>query len=175
MAVLIEAISVVINTQALSKAFKRGDEFEAVVPTRAWCADNELIAVAFMMPQDAEAFIQKLESLGLSHLDHNNEADDIVVVDQARGPMSTCRWAEFGHVSIDGNQVAAGRLSGSENHQLVTPPHWVYERSLSSSYGFVPADQVDKSLEYLRHENGVDVYLSKLTGEEVYIGRTGET
>jgi hypothetical protein len=33
---------------------------------------------------------------------------------------------------------------------------------------------VDKSLKFLRHENGVDVYLNKLTDEEVYSSRTGE-
>jgi hypothetical protein len=34
---------------------------------------------------------------------------------------------------------------------------------------------VDKSLEFLRREDGLDVYFNKLTGKEVYIGRTGET
>jgi len=28
-------------------------------------------------------------------------------------------------------------------------------------------------LKFLRHEDGLDVYLNVLTGEEAYIGRTG--
>ena len=59
--------------------------------------------------------------------------------------------------------------------QVVTPPTWKFDGSLSHSYGFAPTEHVDKSLKYLRHENGLDVYLNTVTGQEVYIGRTGET
>jgi len=58
--------------------------------------------------------------------------------------------------------------------QVVSPPGWAFESSLSRSFGFVPSEHADKSLTYLRHENGLDVYLNSVTGEEVYIGRTGE-
>ena len=33
---------------------------------------------------------------------------------------------------------------------------------------------VDKSLTFLRHENGLDVYLNAVTGTEVFVGRTGK-
>jgi hypothetical protein len=59
--------------------------------------------------------------------------------------------------------------------QVVTPPGWVYEKSLSSSYGYVPTGHKDGGLKYLRHEDGLDVYLNTLTGAEVYVGRTGES
>lgn len=56
----------------------------------------------------------------------------------------------------------------------MTPDGWQYQGSLSQTYAFAPADHVDKSLKFLRHEDGVDVYLNSLTGKEVYLGRTGE-
>jgi hypothetical protein len=46
--------------------------------------------------------------------------------------------------------------------------------SLNRTFGFVPNGELEKSLEFLRHENGSDVFLNKLTGKEVYTGRTGE-
>ena len=58
---------------------------------------------------------------------------------------------------------------------VVTPPGWEYDKSLSSSYGFVPNEHIEKGLKFLRHENGLDVYLNPLTGEEVFVGRTDKT
>ena len=71
--------------------------------------------------------------------------------------------------------MATCRLVDSDLMEIVTPEGWEYENSLSSSYGFVPTEYADKGLKYLRHENGTDVYLNPVTGEEVYVGRTGES
>jgi len=177
MAVLIEAISVVIRADSLLKSFN-GDweSFKAIVPNQTLCADNEIVRVGFMTPSDVESFIKKLGKYGLVFL-RNDESVDIVVVDQMRGPTKKCDWVEYGHINMgnEGQRVAACRLIGSEVMQIVTPPNWVYEKSLSSSYGFVPTEHADKGLKYLRHENGLDIYLNPVTGEEVYVGRTGES
>jgi hypothetical protein len=45
---------------------------------------------------------------------------------------------------------------------------------LSAGYDFVPTEQLDKSLVFLRHEGGLDVYFNRVTGKEVYVGRTGQ-
>jgi len=177
MSVLIEAISVIIRADALLKAFNGDWEaFKAIVPNKTLCADNEVVRVGFMTPDDVESFIKKLEKYGLTFL-RNDESVDIAVVDQMRGPIKKCAWIEFGHVDMSdgGQRVAACRLVGSELMQIVTPPDWVYEKSLSSSYGFVPTEHKDKGLKYLRHENELDVYLNPVTGEEVYVGRTGDS
>jgi hypothetical protein len=58
--------------------------------------------------------------------------------------------------------------------EIVTPPEWKFENSLSSRFGLVPDGQVEKSMKFLRHEGGMDVYLNLLTGKEVFVGRTGE-
>ena len=71
--------------------------------------------------------------------------------------------------------MAACRLVNSQVQEIITPDEWNYDSSLSSSYGFVPTEHAEKGLKYLRHENGLDVYLNPTTGKEVYVGRTGES
>ena len=177
MAVLIEAISVVVRADALLTKFAGGwDAFKARVPNQTLCADNDIARVGFMSPPDVESFVQLLKRSGLTYLEHG-QAIDLVVADQLHGLASPCSWAEFGHVNLGNDpkqRIAACRLAGSTDMQVVTPPGWAFESSLSQSFGFAPTEHVDKSLTYLRHENGLDVYLNSLTGEEVYIGRIGE-
>jgi hypothetical protein len=175
MAVLIEAISVVIRADALLEKFPGGwDGFKTIVPNQTLCADDEIVRVGFMSPQDVESFVDKLESNGLEFL-RSGEAIDIAVVDQMRGLSSKCSWLEFGHVNMSGNgtSVAACRLTGSQVMQVVTPPGWEYVSSLRSTNAFVPIEHVEKGVRFVRHENGLDIYLDPITGEEMYVGRTG--
>ena len=66
MAVLIEAISVVVRADELLKKFPGGwDAFKAIVPNQTLCADNEIVRVGFMVPQDVESFIKRLQRVGL--------------------------------------------------------------------------------------------------------------
>jgi hypothetical protein len=177
MAVLIEAISVVIRADSLLNAFNdEWKEFVAIVPNQTLCADTELARVGFMTPNDVELFIKKLEMFGLTYLE-NDKCVDIAVVDQLRGPTMECDWLEFSHgdLSEQGHRVAGCSLLNSEITKLFTPDGWEHENSLSCSYGFVPTEHIEKGLKFLRHEDGNDVYLNPTTGEEVYVGRTGKT
>lgn len=177
MAVLIEAISVVVRADALLSKFHGGwDAFKERIPNQTLCADNEIARVGFMSPSDVESFVRLLERSGLTYLE-DGQAIDLVVADQLHGLSSPCAWAEFGHVNLGNDpkqRIAACRFAGSPNMQVVTPPGWTFESSLSRSFGFAPTEHIDRSLKYLRHENGLDVCLNSVTGEEVYIGRTGE-
>jgi hypothetical protein len=171
-AVLCEGISVVIRVERLLAVFPTFDDFREVVPNRTLAADNELARVGFMTPDDVRGFIELLEEFGL-HYVSAGAAQDMIVVDQISGPAARCNWIEFGHVTIDGHRIAAARLAGSQSRQLITPDEWTFERSLSRSYCFVPKGGEKESLKFLRSEGGLDVYLSLLTGKEVYVGRTG--
>ena len=55
---------------------------------------------------------------------------------------------------------------------ILTPDEWQYENSLSQNPGYVLPERQDKSFKFLRNENGIDVYLNLVTGEEVFVGRT---
>jgi len=63
------------------------------------------------------------------------------------------------------------RLKGMTIGQVFCPTGWSYEKSLSRQYLVVPAEHLQKSLKFLRHQDGLDVYFNLLTGTEVYIGR----
>ena len=55
---------------------------------------------------------------------------------------------------------------------LHTPPGWTFEDSLSKKFAFIPIQDAQSRLDFLRSENGVDVFLDRETGKEVFIGRT---
>ena len=42
--------------------------------------------------------------------------------------------------------------------KLVTPEGWVYENSLSAKFQFVEFGHVPEFMDFLRHENDLDVY-----------------
>jgi len=176
-AILIEAISVVIRRSAIDSKYPGGWEaFVNDCPNQTLCADSALARVGFMSPVDVESFIKHLENIGFIYL-QDNTAIDMVVADQQRGLAAKSIWVEFGHVNLDGDatkRVAACQIADGADEPLLTPDGWEYEGSLSQTYAFAPTEHVDKSLEFLRHENGLDVYFNKLTGKEVYLGRTGE-
>jgi hypothetical protein len=175
MAVLAEGISVVIRCDRLLAAFGNDWEaFKAFVPNGRLCAEDELARVGFMSPADVKAFVDRLAARGLTYI-ANGVAQDLVVVDQLRGPMVRCDWIHFGQISLDGDpkkRVAACRLNGSTQSVVVTPEGWTFEQSLSSSFGFVPDEHLKKSLTFVRHQDGMEVYRNRLTGKEVFIGRT---
>ena len=175
MAVLVEAVSVIIRADALLAAYKGDwDAFKETAPNETMCADGELVRVGFMSPQDVEAYVKQLRELGLTYL-YDGTAKDLVVVDQMRGPAVPCEWIECGQVDLDSDpsmRATACRLKGSAQSILVRPEGWTFAGSLSESFGFVPNEHIEKSLTFLRREKGLDVYRNELTGKEVYVGRT---
>ena len=174
MPVLIEAISVVVRVDAVERKYPGGwPSFAASAPNQTLCADGELARIGFMNPSDVQAYVDALAQHGILY-QVDGAARDVVVVDQIRGPVLTCPWIEFGHLNLEGDpkqRVAACRLSGSKSNKVATPDGWVFARSLTSSYGFVPSEHQDKSLNFVRRQDGLDVYLNELTGEEVFVGR----
>jgi len=124
-----------------------------------------------MTPSDVESYVRDLEGYGLQ-FQVDGKARDIAVADQLRRMTTPCDWLEFGHVDLEAGskQGAACRLKGSTSEALITPEGWQFEGSLSQTFGFVRSERVDRSLKFLRHQNGMDVYLNELTEEEVFVG-----
>lgn len=142
-------------------------------PNQTLCADDHLVRVGFMQSADVEAFVNTLGAHGIHYLSDDTVVD-LVVVDQQRGPMVPCEWLQFGRVTIGegvGESVAGCRFVGDTATVLATPDDWVFEGSLSQRFGFAPSGD-PQGLKFLRHEDGLDVYLSELTGDEVFVGRT---
>lgn len=175
MSVLVEAISVIIRGDRLTEMYPGGWEaFRASRTSATLCADGELVRVGFMTPGDTLDYIVELEKYGLVYQGPDGHAQDVVVVDQQRGPATPCDWIEFfriPHKELPNKSVAACQLKGGVAPELVIPPGWVFEESLSNNFDFTPTERVIDDLVYLRTEDGVEVYRNLKTGKEVYIGR----
>ena len=185
MAVLIEAISVVTRRAAIDAKYPGAwKAFVDESPNRTLCYDSDLARVGFMTPMDVGVFVEHLERNGMFFL-VNGTAQDIAVVDQQQGPTTKCEWLEFarlpfgesgGTVSacwlFEGPRMGAGVHFRGLTMDLHTPPGWTFEDSLSKKFAFIPIQDAQSRLDFLRSENGVDVFLDRETGKEVFIGRT---
>lgn len=171
--VLIEAISIIVRRVDVDARYAGGwGAFERDVPNRTLRTDGELACVDFMSPVDLEAYVGMLQQRGL-RFQHDGKSMDIAVVDQYTGPTAPCDWLDLRRLDLGPGVVAAAALKHSRLTNLATPEGWSLEQSLSQGSLYVPADHVDKGMKFLRHENGLDVYRSKLTGGDVYMGRAG--
>jgi len=175
MAVLVEATSVIIKRSSIDEEYPGGwESFVRDVPNKTLCADSLLARVGFMSSIDVESYINSLRKKGLVYLSETAE-DDLVVVDQFQGLFVNCDWVEFRYVELDKypeQKVAACIHVDDKGDPLITPDWWQFEEYAKLT--LVPTEHKDKSLKFLRHEDNVDVYLNKLTGEEVYSGRVWE-
>ncbi len=159
MAVLVEAISVVVKRASVNRLYPGGwDAFARQCPSSTLCADGHVARIGFMTPTDVRGYIDQLRSLGFTF---NEDDSDIMVVDQLHGPTSRGGWLECGHINLGGHEVAACRLAGDTETALLTPEGWCYDDSLSERPGFAAAGELDSKFEFVRHENGVDVYRDK--------------
>ena len=62
MAVLVEAISIIVRRPAIAERFEGGwPAFQDVIPNATGCYDADLVRVGFMHPADAEAFLSVLD------------------------------------------------------------------------------------------------------------------
>lgn len=176
MAVLIEGISVVVRVDTIERHYVGGlNAFQGAIPNSNHCTDGELIRVAFMAPNDVRAFVEQLEGGGLQYIGADGNANTIAVVDQRTGFVRPCSWLAFEHAQIDSNPAHVGavcRAVPTSIEGVAVPAHWRFESSLTARHRFVPTEQLNDQLEFVRRENGVDVYRDRTTGQEFYVGRT---
>jgi len=174
MAVLVEGISIIFKASSIIDKYPGGwESFKTEVPNQTLCADGELIRIGFMSPDDVKAFIEDLKDYEIIYI-KNNKSYDLVVVDQIYGFASDCDWAEFGTIDWDGDpnkEISACRMKDSKIDQIITPEGWEYDKSLRKNFKFVKTEEKYEKLVFLRHEDGLDVYIDSETGKEVFMGR----
>lgn len=174
MAVLIEAISVVIRCESILNFYAGGIEsFMLTVPNKTLCADGELACVNFMMPGDVRVYAEYLRSCGLKKEESNN-AIDFVVVDQLNGLCSPCDWAEFGKTNWNNNPkypISVCRMIPTKVNTVVAPNGWNYSKSVSANFKFFDTYSVPKNFKLVRTEKNLDVFYDENTGEEFYVRR----
>jgi hypothetical protein len=171
MAVLVEAISVIVRRDAVENRFPGGWQgFLCQVPNRTLCSDDDFARVGFMSPGDVAAYTSTLEAGGLVFR-KEGQAVDFAVVDQLRGPTLPAPWLEFGKLETDGMKISACWIAGQSPEEVALPDGWKYEGSMSAKSGFAAENTMDDRLKFLRREGGNDVYLDLRSGKEVFIGR----
>ena len=172
MAILVEAISVVVRADSIEAKFPGGWEaFRGWIQNQTLCADGELVRIGFMSPQETRQFVEEIQAEGLTYIE-GGEAKDLIVADQQRGFVMPCSWAEFGRIPMDRDEkkiVSAARLIDSKVEELVTPDGWRFDGSLSDSFQLAEAGRVPEYFDFLRTENGLDVYRDIRTGKDVFI------
>lgn len=171
MTVLVEAISVVVRTDAIHARYPGSwPAFRDDVPNSTLASDKQIARVGFMVPDDVKGFIDRLQARGLVFL-RDGHAQDIAVADQQRGITTRCDWLKFGHVTIGDNRVAACQMVGSQSQQVFTPDKWRFDGSLSQTFTFVPEGNLNKSMTPVSRDEGMDIYSNRLTGRLAYVGR----
>lgn len=175
MAVLVEAISVVVKCESIVKNFVGGTEaFFAALPNKTLCSDGELACVNFMVPADVQKYVQYLISHGLLFKD-GEKPIDIIVVDQMRGITTICDWADFGQTdwaNDPGKPVSVCCARPTKVSHVVVPEGWSFDKSLSANYKYINGENIPKNLKFHRREGNLDILYDENTKQEFFVRRS---
>jgi hypothetical protein len=159
MAVLVEAITVVVRRDTLERVYAGGvDGYELDCPNATFCTDDDLTSVGFMTSTDVRAFVERLVDAGLGFV------DDQGFVDIA----AACGWLAFSR--LPGNYSMCWLL-GADPDELAIPASRHPETL--GTMRFVPLREAETQLEHLESddERGLATYRDRGTGEVFYVGR----
>jgi hypothetical protein len=169
MAVLIEAISIVIRHETLEAKYPGGVRgYFNDCPNKTFCADEHLSRIGFMASPDIGAFARYLEQFGFVS-PASGIATDFVVVDQMTGPTTPCEWVQAGRYP---EGFTAAWLMGTQPGKIYAPDWWSLDTAKQICH--VPNEKFEEQLLPIRHEDGLTTYLDLTTGKETEVGRLGK-
>ena len=146
MAVLIEAISVVVRNETILEKYPRGMRgFWLDCPNGSVCTDEYVTRVGFRDTDWVTGFVGHLEDLGFEVM-REGEFVDVAIVDHVLGLRHPCRWLTVSD-HPDGLRIAM--LRGDLHPRVAKPSGWRYENSVSEWVNRVAAAGVHPD------ENGV--------------------
>lgn len=125
MSVLVEAYTVIIQRSRLLRIHSSAvEQFFRNAPNRTARADQSLVGISFMHPEDVRIYIRTLEQeAGLRHIE-DGRCIDIAVLDQARGLLAPCHWLD---VDADDRGVAFCWLKNTTPGELATYNSWRWD------------------------------------------------
>lgn len=165
MAVLAEAISVIVRRETLEERYPGGvAAYREDCPNATFCADRHLTRVGFMTPVDTKAFVDALAAHTGMVLITEDEFTDIAIVDQNTGPTGPCPWLQF-IKGADG--VSRCWLTATSPGELATPEEW--SPGDHASLHFVPAEDYPEHL--VERTGHLDQMLDAESGKILYAGR----
>lgn len=171
MAVLVEALNVVVRINRIRAKFQGGlKAFKENIPNKTLSMDSGLARVGFMTPFDAEIYIDYLEENGLIFIS-DDKAKDLIVIDQFKGPTIQCDWIELITVKLQGIECRACKLKSDPDTPLSfhVPVGW---EPKEDNILFLEKEEVEKRMLYLDRNKNVEHYFDINTGKNMYVGRT---
>jgi hypothetical protein len=162
MAVLCEAISVIVSVDVLTRRYPGGlAGYEADVPNATFCTDGVVTRVGFMAPIDTQEWAQQVQDAGVVLRAPDDTFAEMAVVDALTGLTRPCHWLETGVV----DEVRWAWLAGAAPGELAAPEGW----SASGQWGFIPDEDLPGVP--MVSVDGIDVLLDPQTGRPSYVGR----
>ena len=164
MAIYCEAINVIISRLTANQVVDGGcARLEEQFPGGSIWGDEELLRFGFMAPNDAETWVEHLQSSGLRFSENLPEGPtfiDIAVIDQFRGLNALCAWIET--EIVNGHRWAW--FIGHRPQSFELP-----EYANGKEMHFIP-HAVAEGLPIFS-EVGMDVTIDQQTGKSMFIGR----
>lgn len=161
MAIPIEGFSVVARRERIQPLLDR-DAIAA--PNSTALADAHIWRCCFMAEADARKFAESLGKHGMN-ASRGPDSDVVVVSEFDRSIEPYCDWLKTG---VWEKAVIAWK-EGTNPETVTAREGW--DPKLGSGLQFHDPSSM-QSLEFLRLEENVEVFLNKKTGREVYLGRT---
>jgi tetratricopeptide (TPR) repeat protein len=161
MAVPIEGYSVVAQFSRIQRLL---DDGSLKIPNATVLSDTHIWKCSFMALDDARKFLQVLEKSGLNG-SRGPDSDVVIATEFDRSVEPYCEWLKM---AVWEKAVIAW-MEGTRPDTVIAREGW--DPKVGS--GLIFHDQSTMHfIEFLRLENGVEVFLNKKTGKEVYVGRT---
>lgn len=161
MAIPIEGFSVVAQLERIQPLL---DNDAVEIPNATALADKHIWRCSFMAHADAQKFVKALEESGLNG-SQGPDSDVVIATEFDRSVDPYCEWLKTG---VWDKAVIAWK-EGTNPETVTAREGW--DPKVGSGLEFHDPSSM-QSLEFLRLEDNVEVFLNKKTGKKVYIGRT---
>jgi tetratricopeptide (TPR) repeat protein len=161
MAITIEGYAVVAQRDRIQHLL---DADKIQPPNSRFLGDDDLWRCCFMTQGDAELFREKLAALDLN-VAQGPDSDAVIVSEFDQSVDPYCEWLSLSKYE----KSVIGWKTGTEPKTIIAHEGW--DPKIGSGLEFHDMTTMD-SLEFLRLDGNVEVYLNKETGKEVYLGRT---
>jgi hypothetical protein len=187
MAIILEAINVVIKHESILKKYPNGElgfladisSFEA-----PWHTDREVSRVGFFDPNEMHTYLRVLEQRGLVFtMDSTYDNCDFCIVDMISGPTKPCPWLGFGRQRIFENGSPIGKsienysfgwLANKSRQKIVCDSKSEFMLGIEKGWGFVTAlKNINNTPESIIQTRLKELGLKD--GKVEFINETGQT
>ena len=177
MAVLVEAITVLVRNSALQQRFPGGPAaYPLNCPNGTQRSDGKISAVTFMVMEDARRYTAALAKYGLSE-PWSSGSSEVAVVAQGDGLLTTCDWLRVDlrtFVDQDG-KVFGATIAWLPDEEPLT--FAAFSGWRPGSIQRLTKEAFEQNYEVLRTDRRPDsagtvvVYRHRETGQMLYVGR----